>query len=363
MRNETLALVMAFVMVLGVAAASAGTLNPSDLTYQGYFTLNQGYAGYGLAYYPAGNNGFGSLFMSSGSNAPTMREFWIPPVGGSAGQLQDFSVRPPTGGAYGVEYLPAKGSQTEGKLYWGTARWGSTMQIQYGDVDGTNRVGYWKKAGNGVGESLFGIDQDWADTNTGGKSLLALGDGNSRKGPRLRAVAPWAWTWDDGTNVDGYDTIEQDSPLLLEYHWNQPAKYLQYPEGGVGHQNDLFLYAEYLTNSAGDASVVIGGDTGAQGDVLLFYDPADLAAVAGGADTWSPQPYAQMDMSAYGDTLHGAAFDEDGRTLYVSQYRSGSNTRIHVFQLAEGAAPIPEPATMVLLGLGGLAGLLRRRRR
>lgn len=363
-------MVMAFVMGLGVAAASAGTLNPSDLVYQGYFELDQSYAGYSLAYDPGGNGGAGSLFVGGMSNAKTLREF---PIGAPAlvapfplvKELQNFNVIPiNNGGAYGVAYLPKKGSQSDPKLYFSRTLDKDSMWLSLSETDGTPVLpstptfGYWNEAAAGPGQSLFGIDQGWADTNTAGQSLLALGH-NSRYGPKLEAIAPWGWTFDEdnGADDDGKDTAEQATQVLLEYHWNNTALALQFPEGGIGAKTDQWYYGEYLRNDAGDHSVVVGGDTDAHGAVLLFYDPADLSSVIGG-----PQPYAQMDMSAYGGTLQGAAFDEDGDTLYVSQYRAGSDGRIHVFQLAGlDAEPVPEPAGLGLIGLALLC--VKRRRR
>jgi len=64
--------------------------------------------------------------------------------------------------------------------------------------------------------------------------------------------------------------------------------------------------------------------------------------------------YVQHDGTAYYDGP-GAAAGEMGWMLRISSYADG------LFSAAEAATPIPEPATVAVLGLGGLA-LLRRRR-
>jgi len=353
-----------FLLVLG-ATASADTIAPDKLEYQGAFQCNIHYAGHaGLAYYAAGQQGAGSMFMVSTGGGTRVREFALatpvkPP--GALPMVNEIMNFTPNAGADGLEYLPIKGTQTSGKLYWGRDSSGAQqMQLGYGDVDGTNQVGYWNRAGSRVGKSLFGAPQDWADTNTSGRSLLALGHRYGRPGPRLRAVAPWTWTWVDSGS--GYDNNSQASTLLLEYDSTHP---LQIPGDGDGTSSDDYLYGAYITNTAADASVLIGGKSVNGGHVLLFYDPADLAAVAAGGNPYDPQPYDVIDMSAYltqGTYFGGAAFDENKHILYVSEYGGGGSNygTVHVFHIAEPTLPIPEPAGLGLMGLALLS--LRRRR-
>jgi len=80
---------------------------------------------------------------------------------------------------------------------------------------------------------------------------------------------------------------------------------------------------------------------------ILFYDPADLAAVARGArETWEPQPYASLNLDDYlfdpgfnherskRYLLGAAAFDRARGLLYVVERRAdGDKSIIHVFRI------------------------------
>ena len=79
---------------------------------------------------------------------------------------------------------------------------------------------------------------------------------------------------------------------------------------------------------------------------ILFYDPADLAAVARGeAETWAPQPYAVMDIDAqlYHITspqqwhrVGAAAFDRERGLLYIMEPLADEDrSLIHVWQVGE----------------------------
>jgi hypothetical protein len=78
---------------------------------------------------------------------------------------------------------------------------------------------------------------------------------------------------------------------------------------------------------------------------MLFYDPADLAAVARGEmETWEPQPYATLDIDEYlyhiestqqKYHLGAAGFDRERGLLYVFEpLADGDKPLVHVWRAA-----------------------------
>jgi len=78
---------------------------------------------------------------------------------------------------------------------------------------------------------------------------------------------------------------------------------------------------------------------------MLFYDPADLAAVAkGGKKSWEPQPYAVMEMDKVLFSIKSkqqkshvtaACFDRARGLLYVMEFRGdGDKSLVHVWGIA-----------------------------
>ena len=111
-----------------------------------------------------------------------------------------------------IHYLPAKGSQSTGKLYWSVYSSYSCDMYQFcngqfgwaeTNFDSFNSQGMWRfrstAAGSNaicpfVGKYLFHAPQAWADLYTGGKSLLAgytRSGGSRTMGPPVFAFAPW----------------------------------------------------------------------------------------------------------------------------------------------------------------------------
>jgi hypothetical protein len=96
--------------------------------------------------------------------------------------------------------------------------------------------------------------------------------------------------------------------------------------------------------TCGEVSYCAGYTASLNWPVFLFYDPADLAAVATGSKAaHEPQPYAMLDVTEYffneQATLRGVAYDR-GRGLVYIYEASGESPLIHVFQIdPEPVAP------------------------
>ncbi len=123
----------------------------------------------------------------------------------------------------------------------------------------------------------------------------------------------------------------------------------------------------------GAAWVEIGDDTyflltgkkldgiGGSAATVQVYDAADFADVAAGIkQPWEPQPIQNITVQARmfeQDALTGAAFDGATNTLYAVEYGvGGTSPVVHVWNV------VPEPATLLLIGLGGAGALLGKRR-
>ena len=380
-------------------------IQPTDLTYLGAFRLPPDAGGMGwewsnwssaLTYYPDGDpsgsgDGYpGSLFGTGHDWNQWVSEVGIPEPVVSAGKdvnelntattLQDFAdIR---GGLFGdlemprvgLAYLPAQGSQSSGKLYFAWAPHldeGATNPSHgWADLDlsnpqsaGTWRVGdYWNYV---TGDYLFDIPTVWADSYAAGR-YLATGryrdGGQGAQGPSLFAVAPWI----EG-NPPAAGTTLPTTPLLL---YTAVTDAEQHTLDNY-HHSDEWTGAAWLTAGSKSAVLFVGnkgtGDcwygcadgtdtppwppdcergwwsSGFVGQ-FLFYNPADLAAVAQGTmDTWEPQPYATLNVDDYlyhitstqqKHHLAAAAFDRDRGLLYVLEpLADDDKPLVHVWEV------------------------------
>jgi len=322
----------------------------------------------------------------------------------SASTLQPFADI--TGGRFGaleipragLEILPPQGDQDAWKLYfcWGQHfedAWNPTHGWSSLDLSSPDPAGPWRISSFSnyvTNDYLFEIPAAWASAYTPG---LRLATGRFRDGtwgglgPSLIAIGPWL----DGNPPAQGATLERAIPLLL-YGRQLPGN-LEIEISGIEpmvsfSEPDEWSGGAWLT--AGDASAVIFVGTKAVGrswygfsngvvyptsgdpgevypevppwphdqrgwwseDIsaqLLFYDPAELAAVAQGElNPWEPQPYASLpiddvlydpgfDYENYKRYLLGAAaFDREHGLLYLVERRAdGDKSLIHVFRMPQ----------------------------
>jgi len=399
---------------LRVVAAPAGNrLAPEDLVYAGAFRLpgasggsSWEWSGDGLTYYPGGDpdgaaDGYpGSLFGMGHDWQHYVSEITIPePVISSAKNPDDLpmahTLQPfadvrgdlyPTLGEElrrsDIEYLPAQGSQTSGKLYLSWSRHmalgeaNPTLMWCDLDLNDPNPVGPWSIGGYGdyvTTDYVFSVDPVWAAAYTPGK-LLAAGrfrdGGQGAMGPSVFVAAPWQ----RGDPPPAGTTLTTVPLLLYDNVWNGGEHTLN----GY-HHSDEWSGAAWVTS--GDRGAVIFAGTKGTGSCwygfpdgtvwpdeppypsplpegergwwstgfvgeLLFYDPADLAAVAAGslaADR--PQPYAALSIDDYlfdpGSSqtkyhVGAMAFDRvHGRLFVVEPRADGDNSIIHVWNVRQ----------------------------
>ena len=302
----------------------------------------------------------------------------------------------------GLCYLPAQAGQTSGKIHYtfGLHLQDTAFEPSNGwfelNLSNPQTAGPWVMGGYTgyvTNDYLFDIPTDWADTYTPGQYLAT---GRCREGPwagggpGLFAYGPW----NDGNPPAPGATLTSLTPLMLygvqppgspEISFDSSQQVAEYQD------SDRWRGAAWLT--AGGASAVIFCGTKALGQSwygfadgtvwpydcadpdtppcpeyppypydnrgfwatdfqaqLMFFSPDDLAAVAGGAETWSPQPYAFMDLSPYlfdpdyneedlmrykRDFVGAITFDRDRGLLYLMEVVAEEDGRavIHVFRV------------------------------
>lgn len=382
-------------------------VQPSDLVYQGAFRLPDVAGGdeyswkwsswaSALTYYPDGDpngpaDGYpGSLFGIGHDWNQWVSEVGIPePIVSSGKNVDELNTATTQqafhdirGGLFdgmemprvGLAYLPAQGTQTAGKLYFAWAPhldegatnpshgW-SELDLSNPQTAGAWRVGeYWNYV---TGDYMFDIPQAWADAYLSG-AYLATGryrdGGQGGQGPSLFAFAPWS-----KGNPPAPGSTLSAVPLLLYGNAYEPNP----PSMNSYHHSDEWTGGAWLT-AGGKAAVVFAGTKGV-GDCwygcadgtdeppwppdcdrgwwstgfvgqILFYDPADLAAVAsGGMETWQPQPYATLDIDDYlyhigSDQqkyhLGAVSFDRERGLLYVLEVLADdAKPLVHVWRV------------------------------
>lgn len=322
----------------------------------------------------------------------------------TATTLQPF--RDITGGMFGeleipragLAVLPPQDEQTTAKLHF---CWGQHLQEfdpSHGwselDLAHPNPAGPWKFGGFtnfATNDYIFPIAAEWASEHTPGQ-LLATGrfrDGHwSGMGPALFAYGPWAdgnppppnrrlqnltplllygvqvpgdpnLSVSDSTRMDGFGeadewsggawlTADERSAVILVgtkatgRNWYGFSNGVEFPVDGTGEGEEYPEVPDWPHDSRGWWSE----DIEAQ---IIFFDPGDLAAVAGSdMESWEPQPYASLSINEHlfdpgfnherdkRYLLGGAAFDRAHGVLYIVERRADADEKalIHGWRIA-----------------------------
>ncbi|OGJ88032.1 MAG: hypothetical protein A2487_04295 [Candidatus Raymondbacteria bacterium RifOxyC12_full_50_8] len=393
-----------FFIVIVTTIVLGELFQPEDLVYKGAFKVPLlSYGGWPLAYSPDGdpagpNDGYpGSLYGMGHIYDLYVAEFSIPAPVISTNKnsndlpspvtLQQLTDICPVPGPYvpnedhfsikGMLYLPQQGAQASDKLYvnwgynWGEPPYNISVPSQgwcnpnLADAQPTDMWsigGLFQMLTTGY---LVEIPKEWADSHVGGK-YLGTGvyrwnsgrDQGGSHGPTIYAVAPWQ----DGNPPDSGSAVSYVE--LLRYSAAHPfddSFWTVCNSTLACYKCDEWDGAVWLTSGNKSSLVFIGtkalGGCSSAGatthkHALMFYDPADLAAVAGGTmESWEPQPYAYMDLDPYmweqmsiaysHRRLTQGAYDREHGLLYIMENYtlSGGVPIIHVFQ-HEAAASV-----------------------
>jgi len=434
-------IVLVLIVLLAPSISIAARLVPhTDLTYLGAFKMPSsvesnvcyqwnGIQGF-ILFNPDGDSGgaadgyTGSLIVSAKIGCPTIGEIDIPaPVVGdksslssssilqaitdmSNGDLQDVVSGNTNIGMGNAIILPSSG----GNRIFGvthknyntdnTSNWDEVLTSFSLDFATTlDHSGWFQVTGEyvgAVGQYAFTVPQAWADTNTGGKTVIVGGNrfaGGGSHGVSLYAIDPWGPT--ENPPVDGTDFV--------------PTTIVEYTDGITSMDN--YGYAnqpgnlKWIEDSTGNASVIANGlyfgrwrspndtltsdwtqnptgwyygtphpeGTGGKGYnnepyafAFLLYDPDDLAdSLDGTIESYEVQPYGYYNWAkyAYDEPYHvdgnpknsgGLAYDETNHLLYVNERLVGEAGIIHVFSVADGSGALDTtvPTTPSNLALG-----------
>ena len=367
------------------------------------------WGGDALTYYPDGDpngsdDGFSGSLFGTGHNwnqyvseisipAPVISASKNPADLNTAETLQDFQdIR---AGLFdylefeiprvGLEYLPPQSGQDTGKLHfaWGQHYQLNDVDVTHGwaelDLSNPQTAGAWRLAdfnSYSTNDYLFSIPPEWAELYTPGK-LLATGrfrDGGwSGMGPNLFAYGPW----NEGS-PPAPGTSLGAVPLLM---YGSTLDDLEGPTMDNYHHSDEWSGGAWLTT--GDISAVIFAGTKGVGEYwygfangvvwpeegpwpdvppypydargwwstsfeaqIIFYDPADLAAVAiGQIESHEPQPYAVLNSDEFifnyqseewwrGHYIGGIAYDRENGLLFVLElFGDEDKPIVHVWQV------------------------------
>jgi hypothetical protein len=272
----------------------------------------------------------------------------------------------------GLEYLPV-----QGRLYssWSIhytvtgEKHASVSCCDASDLAGSTKYGAWYIGDAGeppidamMNDWLFAVPQSWADANCLGRNLVV---GRCRDGG-LSGLGPTLYGFSKVGTTPPAANAELDFTTLLEYGSVEGTDNYNFPHSidGYNHSDD-WREAMWLTAGHQNAVAVVGNKAlghnwyGYNGEwmhhdwvivdlpypefwetdpdgkgwrshnrqpMILFYDPDDLAAVAGGAmESYEPQPYAalRIDRDLFFGPYHeifSAAFDTDNSILYVTEF-------------------------------------------
>lgn len=381
----------------------------TDLVYLGAFgmpsTLGFDARGFGLTFYPNGNGGSGSLFISQGQAAGAgfgTAEISIPsPVDSKNATAlnrstllqplrQIANMTAPLDNFGDVVYLAKQGTQTSDMLYWSAYYYYNTEYADYNSIgsSGLNlsspaTQGPWHVGASGVshlnrtGKYIFEADHSWSDTYTGGKYLLTgrhreAGGAGGSKGPTLYAIAPWAAgsTLAAGTKLPDVTLLEYPSGAsglatnFPNYQpndlWNDAVWVKSGDKHAVlfaGHKANSYCYGE--GSACGDPCDASKGYHGyPYAPQLIWYDVSELAQVAQGQRTPdSVVPYSNWTpisktwgtgqcSSGYG----GVAYDASNQKIYLVELAADTDGApiVHVLQVkaAGGSSSLLPPTTL-----------------
>jgi hypothetical protein len=301
----------------------------------------------------------------------------------------------------GMCYLPAQEGQASGKLHFciGLHLQDTAFEASQGwfetNLSSPQTAGLWVFGGYSgyvTNDYMCEIPHAWADAHVSGQYLAT---GRAREGPwagggpGLFSSAPWA----DGNPPTPGTSLSALTPLMLYGQQIPGVPEISFDESqAIPTQTDSDRWRGVSWLTAGDRGAVVFAGTKTVGETwygfangvrwpydcaeqnncpevpefpysnrgfwaddfvaeLLFFSPDELAAVAdGGAATWTPRPYAVLDLSPFlldpdyttddlvnykRDFVNAMTFDRARGLLYLVEpvANNDGETVIHVFRV------------------------------
>ncbi len=296
--------------------ASATTLEPGiNLAYLGAFEVSNVVNVYNgdLAYYPSGNGGAGSLFISRGTanSYAEIYELAIPTLVNTTDITLLNSVTPLQECDTANNTRGMVWRSTDDTLYYSTG--GTSPVWRSIDRDGTNESASQTTSWSYVGLGMCQLPDAWANSYAGGKNLLAVG---GLYGICLRSVDPWNNPMATPTGLVAYNSTYQ----MDNYD-----------------SSDTYSAVAWVSVSGTDNIIVAGTDDSAAAATLWFYDAADIA---GATNLYDPQPYKTLSVQDSlfstdigSDSLDGLAYDATNQILYGYEGGYLKPTVVHAWAL------------------------------
>jgi len=289
----------------------------------------------GIAYYPAGNGGVGSLFITEGASSTRkeLNEVAIPALvisndPSALNVATTLNRWDESATMAGVTYA------SDGKLYHVRASGNQGFTIGSVNTDGTGFVATVAR-------------EDWTGVLQGTTFDLI-----------------------DSPMISGYDKIvvaqDQSHKDLMMYAVNTSTaakkQILQYDatHHRTGYSSTDLFYGAALVENGPDSALIVAGVLGGN-NTLLFYNPGDIVNAV---HTYDPQPYTTLSIQDrifapnnpnYPHKIWGLTYDSAHKMLYAIESQYSEPDYVHAWL-------VPEPTTLALLLGGGLIMVGRRRR-
>lgn len=334
--------VLAAVLVAGLLAAPA--MADINLSYLGAFKLASTTAttnmyGGDIAYYPSGNGGAGSLFVSrgtanTGTGVKEIVEVPIPALVNTTDVNALNAATPLQGFDTAMNPAGMTWRSTDDKLYL-TRQNSTSLEVRSINRDGTGESAMQTTTFASTGGDVFQVPDAWAATYAGGRNLVSVG---GLYGIRMQAIDPW-------------NTPMAAPKGLVAYDATHPMTGYDY--------NDAFSGATWVTAGSESYVIVSGKDNSAGAATLWFYNASDIANAT---QTYQPQPFKTLvvqdklfDAAGGAKEIWGLTYDAQHQIVYGYEGAYQKPTVVHAWA-------VPEPATMTLVLLGAVAAMRRGRK-
>ncbi len=207
---------------------------------------------------------------------------------------------------------------------------------------------------------------DWNFSNNDGDSGAAWDLSDSTSG--TADTKTWTISWD--MQFGAWDDEEERQWLILAFLGDdEQALEMQFKDGSINPKNDLLEVGEDVIGYEVDEVLSdLALDTWIHMDLVFNRSGSELTSYHGGQDLADDGIDLWVDGEiGVSNMINEAAFAAAGLDVMEMSVKGGSDkVGFGIFdntEVTSGANVVPEPATMTMLALGGLAALRRRRRR